>query len=157
MTAIPKINFLRVYWCKPAPHPILRYFFHTFFLCLTSFSNLVGNSYAKFILDIKVCFTREKSNLHSNTVNSQNTLSPIVLLNWLFSTSQHMTNTFLNYVSHRLTTSFFRNSFTVKKWGFPLKTSSVNLIKSSVSCGFGHIYWRNFLWKSLFFYSEWVV
>ena len=30
-----------------------------------------------------------------------------------------------------------------QKWSFPLKNSSVNMIKSAVSCGFGHIYWRN--------------
>ena len=30
-----------------------------------------------------------------------------------------------------------------KKWSFPLRTSSVNVTKSAVSCGFGHIYWRN--------------
>ena len=30
-----------------------------------------------------------------------------------------------------------------KKWSFPLLISSVNVTKSAVSCGFGHIYWRN--------------
>ena len=30
-----------------------------------------------------------------------------------------------------------------KKWSFPLRMSSVNVTKSAVSCGFGHIYWRN--------------
>ena len=30
-----------------------------------------------------------------------------------------------------------------KKWSFPLRISSVNVIISSISCGFGHIYWRN--------------
>ena len=30
-----------------------------------------------------------------------------------------------------------------KKWSFPLRISSVNVTKSAVSCGFGHIYWRN--------------
>ena len=30
-----------------------------------------------------------------------------------------------------------------KKWSFPLSISSVNVTKSAVSCGFGHIYWRN--------------
>ena len=30
-----------------------------------------------------------------------------------------------------------------KKWSFPLKISSVNVTKSAVSWGFGHIYWRN--------------
>ena len=30
-----------------------------------------------------------------------------------------------------------------KIWSFPLKISSVNVTKSAVSCGFGHIYWRN--------------
>ena len=30
-----------------------------------------------------------------------------------------------------------------KKWSLSLRTSSVNETKSVVSCGFGHIYWRN--------------
>ena len=30
-----------------------------------------------------------------------------------------------------------------KKWSFPLRISSVNVTKSPVSCGFGHIYRRN--------------
>ena len=30
-----------------------------------------------------------------------------------------------------------------KKRSFPLQISSVNVTKSAVSCGFGHIYWRN--------------
>ena len=38
-----------------------------------------------------------------------------------------------------------------KKWSFPLRVSSVNVIKSAVSCEFGHIYWRNPKWKTSFF------
>ena len=38
-----------------------------------------------------------------------------------------------------------------KKWSFPLRISSVNVTKSAVSCGFGHIYWRNPYWKTSFF------
>ena len=38
-----------------------------------------------------------------------------------------------------------------KKWNFPLRISSVNVSKSAVTCGFGHIYWRNSLWKTSFF------
>ena len=30
-----------------------------------------------------------------------------------------------------------------KEWSFPLRISSVNVTKSAVSCGFGHIYWSN--------------
>ena len=30
-----------------------------------------------------------------------------------------------------------------KKWSFPLRISSVNVTKSAVSPGFGHIYWKN--------------
>ena len=30
-----------------------------------------------------------------------------------------------------------------KKWSFPLRISPVNVTKFVVSCGFGHIYWRN--------------
>ena len=38
-----------------------------------------------------------------------------------------------------------------KIWSFPLRISSVNVTKSAFSCGFGHIYWRNPLWKTSFF------
>ena len=30
-----------------------------------------------------------------------------------------------------------------KKWSFSLRISSVNVTKSTVNCGFGHIYWGN--------------
>ena len=39
--------------------------------------------------------------------------------------------------------SFFRPELYLtldKKWSFPLKISSVNVTKSAVSCGIGHIY-----------------
>ena len=38
-----------------------------------------------------------------------------------------------------------------KKWNFSLKISLVNLTKSAGICGFGHLYWRNRYWKTLFF------
>ena len=38
-----------------------------------------------------------------------------------------------------------------KKLSFPLRISSVNVTKYAVSCGFGHIYWRNHQWKTSFF------
>ena len=40
---------------------------------------------------------------------------------------------------------------TVQKRKFPFRISSVNVIKSAVSCGFGHIYWRKPSWKTAFF------
>ena len=42
--------------------------------------------------------------------------------------------------------NFLRNStlFAIhKKWSFPLRISSVDVIKYAGNCGFGHIYWRN--------------
>ena len=30
-----------------------------------------------------------------------------------------------------------------EKWSFPIRISSVNVTKSTVSCGFGHVYWKN--------------
>ena len=47
-----------------------------------------------------------------------------------------------------------------EKWSFPLRTSSVNVTKSAVSCVFGHIYWRNPSWKTSFckhcvFLNQW--
>ena len=38
-----------------------------------------------------------------------------------------------------------------KKWSFPLRISSVNVTKSAVFCGFGHIYLRNPYLKISFF------
>ena len=38
-----------------------------------------------------------------------------------------------------------------RKWSFPLRISTVNVTKFTVSCGFGHIYWRNPQWKTSFF------
>ena len=38
-----------------------------------------------------------------------------------------------------------------QKMKFPFRISSVNVTKSAVSCGFGHIYWRNPSWKTSFF------
>ena len=38
-----------------------------------------------------------------------------------------------------------------KKWSFPLRNSSVNVTKSVVTSGFGHIYWINPYWKTSFF------
>ena len=40
-----------------------------------------------------------------------------------------------------------------KNWRFSLRISSVNVTKSAVSCGFGHIYWRNPEWKFHFLCS----
>ena len=38
------------------------------------------------------------------------------------------------------------------KYGsFLLRISSVNVTKYEVSCGFGHIYWKNLYWKTSFF------
>ena len=51
-------------------------------------------------------------------------------------------------------TAFFwtRKWYTAQKWSFPLRISSVNVNKS-VSCGFGHIYWRNPTLKTSFLCS----
>ena len=38
-----------------------------------------------------------------------------------------------------------------QKLCFPIRISLVNMTKSAVSCGFGHIYWRNSQWKTSFF------
>ena len=38
-----------------------------------------------------------------------------------------------------------------KKWSFSLRISSVNVTKSAGKCRFGHIYWGNPSWETLFF------
>ena len=37
-----------------------------------------------------------------------------------------------------------------KKWSFPLRISSVNVTKSAGNSGFGHICWRDPIWKTSF-------
>ena len=39
----------------------------------------------------------------------------------------------------------------------PLRFYSVNVSKSAVSCGFGHICWRNPQWKTSFFMQCWYI
>ena len=43
-----------------------------------------------------------------------------------------------------------------KKWSFPLRISPVNVTKSAVSCGFGHIYRRNPL-RKISFCVQWFI
>ena len=38
-----------------------------------------------------------------------------------------------------------------KKWSFPWRVSLVNVAKSAVFWGCGHIYWKNPYWKTSFF------
>ena len=38
-----------------------------------------------------------------------------------------------------------------KKWSCPIRMSSVNVTRPVGNCGFGHVYWRNPLWKTSFF------
>ena len=48
--------------------------------------------------------------------------------------------------------SVVQNHLTLhKKRSFPLRIFSVNVTKSAENCRFGHIYWRNPLWKTSFF------
>ena len=45
---------------------------------------------------------------------------------------------------HEISSKYsLQNLHCTKKWSFPSWISSVNVTKSTVSCGFGHIYWRN--------------
>ena len=48
--------------------------------------------------------------------------------------------------------SYARWEYTLyKKWSFSLRICLVYVSKSAVSCGFGHINWRNPKWKTSFF------
>ena len=55
------------------------------------------------------------------------------------------------YVKHQPLLQRIMVYTTSKKWNFPLRVSSVNVTKSTVFCGFGHIYWGNPYWKASFF------
>ena len=46
-------------------------------------------------------------------------------------------------ISILMTKDTFKFHALHKKWSFPLRISPVNVTKSAVSCGFGHIYRRN--------------
>ena len=51
---------------------------------------------------------------------------------------------FINFVSSVIKLSDVHLVITFHcTWSFPLMISSVNVTKSAISCGFGHIYWRN--------------
>ena len=45
----------------------------------------------------------------------------------------------------------YRHKHCTKNKVFLLRISSKNVIRSTVSWGFGHIYWKNLWWKTLFF------
>ena len=63
----------------------------------------------------------------------------------------HLLNYLCYYAAIVCTNYIFSHLALRKKWSFPLRISSVNVTKSAVSCGFGHIYWRNLSWKTSFF------
>ena len=52
---------------------------------------------------------------------------------------------------NKFLTIHFNKEIWHKKLSFPLRISSINVTKAAVSCGFGHIYWRNTQWKTSFF------
>ena len=62
---------------------------------------------------------------------------------------------FYTIMTGQVTDSWNQEQFVslYKKWSFPFRISSVNVTKSAVSCGFGHIYWRNPEWKTSFLCS----
>ena len=79
---------------------------------------------------------------------------------WLFDTTNYITNVIskvllklrskpiLNktielYVKDLADTTWSIIISVHKKWSFPLRIFCVNVTKSTVSCGFGHIYWKN--------------
>ena len=67
----------------------------------------------------------------------------LLLLSWF--------NIFLPYGLNHKETPLLKETNLHKKWSFPLRISLVNVTKSAVSYGFGHIYWSNPLWKTSFF------
>ena len=102
---------------------------------------------------IKMCFF---------TLLSQQLLHSIFLsiaLFYKYVCIGHCAHVFRRFRGYRnengLNSSWWITSNTVlssqKKWSCLLKTSSVNVTKSTDSCRFGHIYWRNFKWKTSFF------
>ena len=62
-----------------------------------------------------------------------------ILSRWLFSKCWFIKDVVNSFLKKCWTLSHFE-----QKMKFPLRISPVNVTKSTVSCGFGHIYWRNF-------------
>ena len=61
----------------------------------------------------------------------------------VFSTGSTLISTSFSIFNNSEKFSFLSVVYTVQKKNFALRISSVNMTKSAVSCGFGHIYWRN--------------
>ena len=79
--------------------------------------------------DSKFNFTFLTNN-HFSKQDMPSTIREVFLIWW-----------FLNFLKRFSTQGKRTISFILhKKWSFPLKISSVNVINSAVSCGFGHIY-----------------
>ena len=70
-----------------------------------------------------------------------------LLTAWIFSQKRSVLDIWLGSEHESVSIS----STLHKKWSFPLRIFLVNMTKCAVSCGFGHIYWRNTWWKTSFF------
>ena len=95
----------------------------------------VGKKYCK---ALSQPFRNTKKNIQSNRARGVN-IGHVVLNDFNFLPKGEKTDEF-RIVVH-------------KKWSFPLRISSVNVTKSTVSCGYIHIYWRNPSWKASFLCS----
>ena len=76
---------------------------------------------------------------------------PILIFNALsnFSNGEACCNIRQNWKTLKKTKTIGAETTLHKKWTFPLRTFSVNLIKSTGNCGFGHIYWNLRIWSHL--------
>ena len=73
-----------------------------------------------------------------------------VLLHDLVIQFHNIQSLFSNFISYLFDSLIFPDFYNQiwwtslhKKWSFPLKIFSLNVTKSVVSYGFGHVYWRN--------------
>ena len=71
--------------------------------------------------------------------------SNLLKLNFMVFKSARNTSKYWNiiYFSVFLKMGQFKNSKLYKKWRFPLRIPSVAVTKSTISCGFSQICWRN--------------
>ena len=94
-------------------------------------------------IDGLICiFHKNKQALAIKMTANNNSYPPLNLFGWK---SEFIWITFISLLPklYAVTMNTYFTVHCTKKWSFSLKISSANVIKSAVSCGFAHIYWRN--------------
>ena len=109
-------------------------------------------------IELKTLLLNREINTYAESIMFLNSLGFIPcqaqgyeLLNWLRKLSLSSSKTSKTTMLSAILPEVQQKKTPHKKWGFPLRISPVNVTKSAVSSGFGHLYRRNPSWKTLFF------